>query len=544
MPPTRSEGSLGHVRAQSLGGIFESSSDTEGFSSLPSASGPADSFSRHMLSSFVPEYTIAVVALAVVLQGVLLLPGSMFVLTVLEDSGGKWEWLSLDLLSQWWRWTWNAAFWLLFCGLPAAILLVEGKEHRDAPMFKKIAILLGRLGGAVSKFGLAKPLLAMSGLLGLYIMAVMFGLFGPIRVSEWMLLLSTFCVTATSLISVASIPLGLVSLLHGVVRLAVRPDVRQELQQQMREVDDQIDSIESTLSSDIRRGASCELTPVSSKSLRSKLAGLHARSADLHRRSRIMGRPIWKNLLAAFMMGLLGLLILFILYMQCRTLTTFVASHLLWHLPGVQLLDRIMFRLALFFNMVEEQQPAELVISDTLMVGGSWLPSTFMSLIYMFLFYLGLQSLVRKRRLCTIKIITPGPNAEETPIFVMPQRTLDQCLVSSLIALVATVLLAPIVIVSGSTDLVDAELHKGSRLTAYTSQLATLLPRPLRLLIDTLHCANLMRFPLLLWLLVAYRGTLLMSLAVVGLRAFRECSRSLLGSIRGRRPSTALPHQD
>ncbi|PJF17116.1 hypothetical protein PSACC_03069 [Paramicrosporidium saccamoebae] len=536
LPPARTNR---HLRTASLRDIAESEGDHSlcDVDSLSRASdtdaGWGDEFrvssgsvealsSRHILSSFAPEYTAAVCGLAVVIQGILLVPASLAVLAVV-DGMPEAQRLFHGILLRWWHWAWNAALILIFAALPVSSAWIEGRGRRDAPILKKLSILCYRLVDGISRWGLLKPLLLGIAMIFFYLLAVLLGFFSPINLNEWAIILNIACIGTISLASLVCIPLGVSTIFRNILALDVVPGGYREATDQLvelKELKEQILSIETTLAPQgtLRRNASMpmELTPVSSKSLRSKLIELRSRSSELQSQLPYGSRSGWRRMGVALLVFIISLSLAFAIYVEVRCFIQFIVTNLLWYIPGVQLVDRLLYQLALLVGLVHvpsvETRPKRIDVYSLII-------SAWMSLMLMTVLFIGLRRLVR-RRLKSVHIITAQ--------FSLPRRTLDKFIAPLMIGLASTILFVPLLSLSGATDYIDSQITAGDRINSYVSPLASVFPPPLRNLFGALHHVVFLRFPLLVWLIMAYRGLLILVLVGVGTRSVRASIQLLV----------------
>lgn len=570
------------IRAPSLTELSESEaasavSDTEARSrSQTRSQSQVSQLGSHLLSAVVPEYTTAVVSLAVSLQGFFLIPASLAALHfLLEQEGGEggeggegtgswpvqWQWISLTFLQSWWTSLWRVGLGLLLVALPVALIMLEGREHRDAPILRKLIIISARIPRHLGMFGLGvRPMIVLlGGGLLFYLGAILAGLLEPLRWGEWINFVEIFYTGIFGAASVICLPLGLSTCLKGILMRLTTPPRAHLLARRRDEVMTLINSLEASItispgpitipnasgSDDVPPGT----TPVSKKSLRSKVNELRAQMTQLEGemaletgRSLLLSRPV-SHLLsligALWLYGLVGRLIV--------GLVRFLASEFLWYLPGVRTVDWLLFRIARMVRLVE-MAPVQPDRERSL----DW-TSSLASLTFIFLFATGLQRLTQRRRLPLLPhqdIPTRSKNKGNVtlllssssstplaswPLVGWPKYRLDRFLILSVVLITSSLLGSILVPLSGLVDDggegrdVLRDRHGGiPSVVPYASVLLSLLPTNHQNLLRTLHSMTILRFPLLQWLILLYRSLLTLSLLLVALRSLPPIYHSVL----------------
>lgn len=512
----------------SMGSVPEGSMDVAAF------------FGRHLLSSFSPEFSTAVFGVAVVFQGICLLPATVLALHLLDGSDActRWEyqWLSMRLLEKWWKWLWASALFLLLCGIPSALLLIEGKEHVDAPGFQKVIILWHRF---VAFLGASRLIYALGGIGGaslLYVAAIILGLFEPIQWSFWLTLLNGALFGTSVLLVLIGMPVGLASICRYLFTRYLRPvHSRNTLERMLGELVGQIDEIKNMLESKAASQTgtlkkrplpvSGGSTPVSSKSLRSKLRQLEIQADVLQSNMLALKSPVWRVLSGLSIYSGAVLFCSVITLVLLDAFLRFTARHLLWYLPGVQLADRIFHRLASAVHLAASSRDGGRVLGT---FWRDWLLYSLMYLISMLLLFTGLLRMFYFRR--------RGHLVSFSLESFTWRMTLERFFLPLMLLLVATVICAPVLSLTGNFDY---QLH---RTAPYIPLVESVFPLALKRLFDLLHSSLFMRFPVLFWFVLGYRSVLLTLMLAIGLRRMREGGRALR-SLWGAR-SDHLAHYD
>lgn len=542
MPPRHASDSPVHGRTFSLGQVSEISTQSDDDGRSPVADdGPLDValLGQHLLSSFSLEYTVTVFGLSLVIQLLCVLPVSVWGLRVLAVGGAKkgphLGWLSTLLLKQWLRWLWACALGTLFIGIPLALFLRESREHRDALGFKKVSILAHRLLACLARRRLVRPLGAALLLVLLYLASTVMGITSPIKLSEWELLLNMACMSLMAPLSLVAIPLGIRCGFRGAHDRFISSQYQEELQEHIQTIETQIGELREALSGQDglaradgsggggvrkRRVSGGESTPVSSKSLRSKLVELEFKLEGLRERAQYERSPFWGNLRAIGYLLLYTGSFLYILYTQLGALLGFTSRQLLWYIPGIQLIDRLLYAVARVLYLVAERHQA----SDAIIRGegfvGTWTRFVLVTLMLTTWLYLGLGRIASRRAESTVPVVPLHPLFGGMT-FRLPRRSLDRALRVVAVALVSTALFVPLLNIAGVLDGVDPFLVPSSQ-CLYYSPLISLLPNSLERLVAVLERPTVLYFPLFLWLILAYRLLLFSLTALIGIQSLRS----------------------
>lgn len=522
---SRSSSRTADSRGVSFGDVSESDSRLPNYSGEATSAegiGQSSNIGRHLLSSFVPESTVAVLCGSVVLQGILLVPLSILGLLKLDTKGysdhWQWQWLSFELLRQWWKWLSFVAVFCLLFGIPLAFLILEGREHRDAPMIRKFSIVFGKISKSLSHIGILKAIILLAPLSASYFVCGLYlGYARSPNVNGWLDALGLFMVGLLAIASVICIPLGLSASLANCCSILIGPSKKTFLYlgQQKLEVDAQIALLEQQIS-DIAKDQGCNGTPISSRSLRSKIFQLKARSQDLQRhivniisissklrRTSMAMLSVTSIILIYFFVGLVGLYTL-----------QFFASKVLWYFPGIQTIDWLLLKVASTVSLVQE--PAGEMTTD---IKRSVILAMFLYLTQSFMFGIGLRRFLR-RRISRVALVS----FFEQLSFKQP---VNEFLLNSAVLLISTVLSIPLLCLLGIADPIDNILISVPILTPYVSPLLALLPSFQYHLVRRLDELVILRFPALVWLILLYRSAIFWLMLLVVIRSLKPSLRAV-----------------
>lgn len=534
----------------------------------------------HLLSAFVPEYTTAVVSLAVSLQGFFLIPASLAALRLLlREGGGKgtvawslqWQWISLAFLQGWWASLWRVGLSLLLMALPVALIMMEGREYRDAPVLRKLIIISARIPRHLGMFGLGvRPMILLLGSsLLFYLGAILTGLLEPLRWGEWIDFVEIFYTGIFGAASVVCLPLGLSTCLKGIHVKLTTPPRAHLLARRREELIALISSLESSAmgpngvpaipTASVSDGLVSSTTPVSKKSLRSKVNELRAQVKQLEEEIVLANRhSLVRSRLGPHLLCLLGALWLYGLVGRLIVgLVRFLASEFLWYLPGVRTIDWLLFKMASMVRLVEmvPTRPDHIHSLD-------WVASL-SSLTFISLYATGLQRLTQRRRRPPLlhhsasargnkesAALLHSAHLAQSQVASWPKYRLDRFLTFAVVLVTSSLVGSILVPLCGLVD--DGRggealgsqgsdnhhrqqchqhyHHDGGipRLVPYASVLLSLLPANYQNLLCTLHSMTILRFPLLQWLILIYRSLLSLPLLLVAIRSLHPIYQSVL----------------
>lgn len=500
------------------------------FSPSQEAASRAIVFSSHLLSSFSLEFFTAVFGVSVVLQGICLLPATVVALYMLDGAPvclqWEWQWLSLELVRKWWTWVWSSSLFLLLGGLPFIIILIGGKEHIDASGFQKFSILLHRFLFYLRKSKLLYVFICIFGMASLYVAAILVGLVKPIRWSFWLTLLNGLFFGISGILTLVGIPVGLASLCKSLFNRFIKlsfsrsdmEKMRLEVYRQLEEVKDLMENATLLYNGALKKRplyVSGENTPISSKSLRSKVRKLEAQAEILRINIANSASPFWRIVWGiGVYFGVISCFSM-VMYVLGGRFLGFVASHLLWYIPGVQLAHRVIFKIATTLGLAPHELDSNMRFLDRFW--SNWLQSVAVHVILVSLLFIGLCRLFhfqRQDRSLLSSLEVPNHwHGQDVP--------LDKVFAPLALLIVSTVICAPILSMVGLYD------YQPDPEVSYFAMVGTVFPAILRSLFALFHSTRVLRYPLLFWSVLGYRAASLSLVLFVGFRKVRAGGRDL-----------------
>ena len=494
----------------------------------------------NLLSAFMADYSIAVFGLSLVIQSIMLIPVSMAGVFVLEETrnGWLWQWLSLAMLQKWWLWLWNAGSLVLLMGIPFAVAVVESREYRHVAAVRMFTIVFTKLVRPISRFGFGRLLIALAALTLAYAVALMAGYLESWNLTGWIDFVNLIVLGGIACLSILCIPLGFVAAVSDFCA-SFSSSRTSFLEQQRRDINRQILQLEESLA-DFRSELGQDSTPISSKSMRSRLTELRLHSTELDEELHSAREPLIIRIGRNVLCLLLVICLFHFLFTFVSSFWRFATSELLWYLPGVQTIDWLLLKVASTVKLVEQPkaiQPSFLRAFSTACLA---------SIIFSVLFACGLFRLVSRRK-GTLPPPPPPPSSRSVLYFSMYRtrrlfspQSVDRFLAKCATLLCCFLFAAPIILFSGTLDSMEALAMKGVKLCPYVTVFATLLPISHRQIITSLHMVTFLRFPLLVWFIFCYRLALVLALLFVAVRSIRPIMRSFREMLSWRRSRTPI----
>jgi len=438
-----------------------------------------------------PEFLIVVVGLCIFLVSIFIVPMGIGALLIRGRYSHvyEWRWVRIEMVRVTWQWSWILSIIWILIMIPLAMLLYEGKEHRDAPLIRRILILRKKFKRFYGNHYLRIP---MAVLFLSYVISVYLGWSHPVPIGKWTGTLVRSGLVVVVLFSLIGFPAGILVVFRLIKQIPIDPKSIDDLQVRFEAIQSKIERFETpapSLKMDKRLKVHVKVdqTPIASKSANSILVSLISeRQAIALQLSR---NPFKRKLIYSISLfgGLLWLIGFGIsMFME---LIYYFSTNFLWYFPGIQLVDQIISSLT--DNSSINDHSVNVSNGFVIMVFVKDVSMFFYFLLHLFI---GSYHLLIKKR---------------------PKITLDHLMMIEEMLLILGGVLPILVMMSGVSS--DFEMISGEM-----GSVRGIVPRWVEGFVGSGEGVMVLRFPLMVWLVLMYRFSLIIGIGIVGLRLIKD----------------------